>query len=120
MKDCPLSDINLSFNCNLTGISLRRLLECRSIQNINLVGCDKILQYFGDCGENDYLFQDHDPRQRRCLRISGKLGENENQVHMLLTLFKSKYEQCYIDRQDCVGVSVLKICTKPLDRKINL
>lgn len=112
-----LTDLNLSHNPNLTGISLRRLLECSNLQSIDLTGCDKILHYFGGCEENDYLLQDSDKRQRKLLKISVKVQEYEQELQKLINIFKDKYEEYNMKKTNLYEVCLILISSKPLDRK---
>lgn len=110
-----LSDLNLSYNSNLTGISLRRLLECSHLEIITLIGCHNILHYFGDCGENDYLLQDSNQQQKKLLKMSGNFHQYEQKLQALTEIFKNKYEKCYTERQDRLGVTSFSISSKPLE-----
>ncbi|KAJ8950183.1 hypothetical protein NQ314_008036 [Rhamnusium bicolor] len=94
-----MSNINLSYNPNLTGISLRRLLECSYLQNINLIGCDNILQYFEDSGTFNFL-EESDDQGEKNFKISANLRNYPAQVTTLVDMFKSKYCDCYIEKTD--------------------
>lgn len=111
-----LTELNLSHNPSLTGISLRRLLECSNLQSIDLIGCDRILDYFGDCGENGYLLENSDQRQRKLLKVSVKVQQYEQDLQTLVNIFKNKYEQCVIEKMDRCEISVFVISSKPLER----
>ncbi|CAH0548154.1 unnamed protein product [Brassicogethes aeneus] len=54
-----LTTIDLSYNCDVTGLSLQRLLDHASLCNINLIGCKNIFRNF----EFDVLFSG-DKRER--------------------------------------------------------
>lgn len=115
MGNSCLIDLNLSYNPNLTGISLRRLLECSNLQVINLIGCDRILHYFSDCEGKDYLLQDSDQRQKKLLKLSGDFQQYEQQLQALVDIFDKKYEKSFKKRRDYFGVSSLSISSKPMD-----
>ncbi|XP_018566528.1 tonsoku-like protein [Anoplophora glabripennis] len=94
-----LLDIDLSYNANLTGVSLRRLLEHSSLRNINLIGCDNILRYFDDCGGCD-LLEGSDANGEKLLKISTDLQSFPGQVATLIEMFKSKYSSLYVEKTD--------------------
>lgn len=87
------------------------------MQSINLTGCDKILQYFGGCVENDYLLQDSDTRQRKLLKISVKVQEYEQELQTLIDIFKNKYDQCNWEKKNLYEICLCVLSSKPLDRK---
>ncbi|KAJ8925110.1 hypothetical protein NQ315_001291 [Exocentrus adspersus] len=89
-----LQEINLSYNTSLTGISLRRLLECASLKNINLMGCDNILRYFNDC---DLLGNSRDGDEK-VLKLSADFQSYQEAVQVLVVMFKRKYKDCYMEK----------------------
>lgn len=53
MTTKTLEHLDLSYNDNLTSVSLRRLLQhYSSPKNIDLYGCDNIMKYF-QCGDKE-------------------------------------------------------------------
>lgn len=77
------------------------------------------MHYLGDCREHDYLLQDSDRRQKKLLKISGKLQMYEQEIQILIDIFNSKYEKCYTERKDRFEVSLFFISSKSFERRMS-
>lgn len=85
--------INLSYNQDLTAMSLRRLVNHYSLENLNLSGCQNIFKYFGDCTENTWIFTNLKHLKVSFQPDSSKLSD------VLKSAWKNKYQEeaCIMD-----------------------
>lgn len=76
--------MDLSYNCDLTGLSLKRLLEHASLTDINLIGCRNIFNNFQD----DVIINKEQKRER-CLKT---YVDNEMSSRKIVNIFKSNFD----------------------------
>lgn len=87
--------LNLSYNENISSISLRRLLqEGSSIKKIWLEGCSQVLQYFEGAGENAWKLSESNNVKN--LRLSIDKEKHKCEYNALVNLWKNKYRECSV------------------------
>nr|XP_023029689.1 tonsoku-like protein [Leptinotarsa decemlineata] len=96
-----LKKLNLSYNQNLTGISLRRLLEFSALREINLIGCENIFQYFDGCEGCD-LLQGNGDDTEKVLKLSANMSVHSSQIDVLTEAFKKMNSDLSIETGDVV------------------
>ncbi|CAG9860437.1 unnamed protein product [Phyllotreta striolata] len=84
--------MNCSFNEELTGVSLRRLLESPLFKEINLVGCTRIFEYLPE--NFDYNFKKN---SRLFLKLSD-INQHPSHVNNIRDKFQRAHENCTIER----------------------
>ncbi|XP_076272195.1 tonsoku-like protein [Rhynchophorus ferrugineus] len=91
-----LSSLNLSYNSDLTSISLRRLLERKNLVYLNLTCCSNIWKYFKPGDEIDWAINiKNDYFSETIIKIT---GGNSEAVGCLMSLFKNKYANCSLTK----------------------
>lgn len=82
--------LNLGFNENLTGISLRRLLQnSNRIQYLDLTGCGNILKYFNECSDSLWTKNDENCLKIKSLKVSVDYKSNLKECDVLINFFKN-------------------------------
>ncbi|XP_030749323.1 tonsoku-like protein isoform X2 [Sitophilus oryzae] len=91
-----LTSLNLSYNKDLTSISLRRLLGRSNLQYLNLICCENIWKYFDPCEEGWYV----DFRGNTGETILKLSGGRREYLDCITNLFLQKYPSCNVTRSD--------------------
>ncbi|XP_057663004.1 tonsoku-like protein isoform X1 [Diorhabda carinulata] len=97
-----LVNINLSYNTDLTGISLRRLIENPTLEEINLIGCNRIFEYFPESLDTEEAIG------KRNIKLTADFDNEEKQVEKLIQYFEKIYIQPIVEK----GRNLLSIYSK--------
>lgn len=85
--------LNLSYNNELTSITLRRLIQCKLPPEIlYLEGCDNIFQYFNESSSNVWTFDKSFPISTlKSLKISLKYKEKPRETEYISMLWEQEW-----------------------------
>lgn len=91
-----MDTLDLSYNENLTAISLRRLLQHSSLyRSLNLIGCVKILEYFEDCTDSLWNILEDTGKKLENLKLSVDYLDNVKTCDVLIEMWKNMHPESY-------------------------
>uniref|UniRef100_A0A6P7G8T4 Tonsoku-like protein n=1 Tax=Diabrotica virgifera virgifera TaxID=50390 RepID=A0A6P7G8T4_DIAVI len=85
--------LDVSYNIDLTAVTLRRILELPVLEEINLIGCDNILKYF-----SEFYEEVTESCRRKCLKLTVDFNMYSSEVDSLIENFKKLYTEPVIDK----------------------
>ncbi|RZC43133.1 hypothetical protein BDFB_002661 [Asbolus verrucosus] len=103
-----LETLDLSYNNELTSISLRRLLQCEPLVNLDLYGCYNIFKYFTELSK--YIDQPTNEQKGKTIKLSVDSHKNHEESEYLVNMWKELYGNRAVLKQNSrlLCLSVLK------------
>ncbi|XP_072384956.1 tonsoku-like protein [Diabrotica undecimpunctata] len=96
LRLCPsksIMNIDVSYNIDLTAVTLRRILELPVLEEINLIGCDNILKYF-----SEFYEEVRESCRRKCVKLTVDFNLYAREIDSLIENFKKLYTEPVIDK----------------------
>ncbi|RZC37755.1 Ank 2 domain containing protein, partial [Asbolus verrucosus] len=81
-----LETLDHSYNNELTSISLRRLLQCNPLVNLDLYGCYNIFKYFAELSK--YVDQPTNEPKGKTIKLSVDSNKNHEESEYLVNMWK--------------------------------
>ncbi|CAG9836894.1 unnamed protein product [Diabrotica balteata] len=88
-----IMNIDVSYNIDLTAVTLRRILELPILEEINLIGCDNILKYF-----SEFYEEVTESCRRKCVKLTIDFNLYAREIDSLIENFKKLYTEPVIDK----------------------